>query len=100
VDCVKDVIEELAPQLGTVSTSRADSQAEVEGGADAAPAEGTAGPSELEVILSQLKGPDKLHVDSIIEGSGLNVQTVLKLLLKLELNGRVAQHPGKLFSLI
>jgi DNA processing protein len=99
VDCVKDVLEELAPQLGEVSARRMEPEAEVQAGAEAA--DSTAPKlSELDLILNQLKGPDKLHVDSIIEGSGLSVQTVLKLLLELELNGRVGQHPGKLFSLI
>ena len=55
--------------------------------------------TEVQSILFQLKGADKLHVDSIIEVCGLNAQTVLKLLLELELRGMVVQHPGKLFSL-
>jgi predicted Rossmann fold nucleotide-binding protein DprA/Smf involved in DNA uptake len=50
-------------------------------------------------ILNGLKDSERLHVDSIIESSGLNAQTVLRLLLELELEGRVTQHPGKLFSL-
>ncbi len=50
-------------------------------------------------ILENLKESERLHVDSIIESSGLNAQTVLRLLLELELEGRVTQHPGKLFSL-
>jgi predicted Rossmann fold nucleotide-binding protein DprA/Smf involved in DNA uptake len=50
-------------------------------------------------ILNNLKDSERLHVDSIIESSGLNAQTVLRLLLELELEGRVTQHPGKLFSL-
>src|SRR5713226_9462680 len=50
-------------------------------------------------ILNNLKESERLHVDSIIESSGLNAQTVLRLLLELELEGRVTQHPGKLFSL-
>jgi predicted Rossmann fold nucleotide-binding protein DprA/Smf involved in DNA uptake len=41
----------------------------------------------------------RLHVDAIIEASGLDAQTVLRLLLEMELQGIVAQHPGKLFSL-
>ena len=53
---------------------------------------------EAKSVLMYLKNADKLHVDSIIEGSGLNAQTVLKLLLELELRGLVMQHPGKLFS--
>jgi predicted Rossmann fold nucleotide-binding protein DprA/Smf involved in DNA uptake len=50
-------------------------------------------------ILINLKESERLHVDSIIESSGLNAQTVLRLLLELELEGRIIQHPGKLFSL-
>jgi len=56
-------------------------------------------PSDVTTILKCLKGADKLHVDSIIDGSGLTVATVLKLLLELELKGIVVQHPGKFFSL-
>ncbi len=55
--------------------------------------------AEVKKVLSYLKNADKLHVDVLIEGSGLNAQTVLKLLLELELRGLVTQHPGKLFSL-
>src|SRR5713101_5587025 len=56
--------------------------------------------TEVQTILYYLKNADKLHVDSIIEGSGLSAPTVLKLLLDLELRGLVTQHPGKLFSLV
>jgi predicted Rossmann fold nucleotide-binding protein DprA/Smf involved in DNA uptake len=58
-----------------------------------------AGSADVSTILQCLKSADRLHVDSIIEGSGLTVATVLKLLLELELKGVVTQHPGKLFSL-
>jgi DNA processing protein len=119
VECVEDVIEELAPQM--VGRPLAAERA------SAAPAAPTpiwvtsnksvgaeaAGPEELaegvktlemalddsEAILNNLKESERLHVDSIIESSGLNAQTVLRLLLELELEGRVTQHPGKLFSL-
>jgi DNA processing protein len=57
-------------------------------------------PNGINEVLNQLRGSEKLHVDSIIEGTGLNAQTVLRLLLELELGGRINQHPGKLFSLI
>jgi len=55
--------------------------------------------TDATTILENLKESERLHVDSIIESSGLNAQTVLRLLLELELEGRVTQHPGKLFSL-
>jgi DNA processing protein len=117
VECVEDVIEELMPQLAAPSfIHAARGQASWLGG----PAErqtlqtsaasqipnriphdesGDSLPADVKTILQCLKGADRLHVDSIIEGSGLTVATVLKLLLDLELRGVVVQHPGKLFSL-
>jgi DNA processing protein len=99
VDCVEDVIEELAPQLGTV-TARIKPDPEASVGEETVPATGLIELNETNEILVQLKGSERLHVDSIIEGTGLKAQTVLKLLLELELGGLVSQHPGKLFSLI
>jgi DNA processing protein len=119
VECVEDVIEELAPQLGRPPTlqrigNREPVAAAVKAaiiradlgvaGADRAPiaslpAPDTAEINEAKSLLDYLTLEDKLHIDSIIEVSGLNAQTVLRLLLELELTGRVAQHPGKLFSL-
>ena len=126
VECVEDVIEELAPQmvkrLPAEAPSRQDRVVErvalsvppvtksVElSPANVSPTLSTAvltsvnnpqipldGPATL---LTYLTDTEKLHVDSIIEASGLNAQTVLRLLLELELEGRVTQHPGKLFSL-
>ncbi len=101
VDCVEDVLEELAPQLGQVSAHhRPEPPAEADMEEKDATDSAIPAPNELNIVLNQLKGSEKLHVDSIIEGSGLNVQTVLKLLLELELTGAITQHPGKLFSLI
>jgi DNA processing protein len=114
VECVEDVLEELAPQLGKalggqksgIAASNHRISAEI---APAATVKGEPiGLNKAEEapeiddangLLHYLTLEDKLHVDSIIEVSGLNAQTVLRLLLELELTGRVAQHPGKLFSL-
>lgn len=120
VECVEDVIEELAPQMAgrPLATERvqpklsiepvrssptSNTSASVEVAAlfqapeDAKTLEGPIDSSTI--ILNNLKESERLHVDSIIESSGLNAQTVLRLLLELELEGRVTQHPGKLFSL-
>jgi DNA processing protein len=120
VECVEDVIEELAPQMvgrppaaerrmpaastepiPTPPTSNTSAGAEVaalfEAPEDAKTPEGSI--DSTITILNNLKDSERLHVDSIIESSGLNAQTVLRLLLELELEGRVTQHPGKLFSL-
>jgi DNA processing protein len=117
VECVEDVIEELVPQLATPSFIHiSKGQASSVGAAPAethtlgGPAESAitnrtpldefgGAPPDVKTILQCLKGADKLHVDSIVEGSGQTVATVLKLLLELELRGIVVQHPGKLFSL-
>jgi len=99
VECVEDVVEEIAPQMGiaqnkpTLAAKSLDNS-----GTTAHPAESAAS-EEDRVILRQLKQGEKLHVDSLIEASGLTPQAVLRLLLELELKGMVAQHPGKLFSL-
>ena len=118
VECVDDVVEELLPQLVSHASMPA-----TEGRASRTPippagmhtlqataklpvtTRGPDGgfadtePLDVKTILQCLKSADRLHVDSIIEGSGLTVATVLKLLLELELRGMVTQHPGKLFSL-
>lgn len=98
VECVEDVIEELAPQLGMVMEPRKSSKiaANPEIRQETIPQSGS---DDDKLILSELKQDKRLHVDSLIEASGLNPQTVLKILLELELKGIVAQHPGKLFSL-
>ena len=120
VECVEDVIEELAPQMigrprvaertpvapmieqvpvpPTSNTTVGVEVAELfQAPEDAKSIEGPV--DSLTTILNNLKESERLHVDSIIESSGLNAQTVLRLLLELELEGRITQHPGKLFSL-
>jgi len=126
VECVEDVIEELAPQmvkrLPTEAPPLQDRHAErgaiavppstqrVESsptnvlstpaiGAPTSVNSPQSVPDTSITLLNYLTDTEKLHVDSIIEASGLNAQTVLRLLLELELEGRVTQHPGKLFSL-
>jgi len=104
VECVEDVIEELAPQLGIapkLAKSGAIGKASetLEISARRAQLTFDAASDEDKLILKELKQGMKLHVDSLIEASGLTTQAVLKLLLELELKGVVAQHPGKLFSL-
>jgi len=111
IDCVEDVIEELAPQLqGQISkpltplrdASAAETHAPIQPKIDASERlRGLESSSinQAKTIISSLKDDQKLHVDAIIEASRLDAQTVLRLLLEMELHGIVAQHPGKLFSL-
>src|SRR5271166_2314774 len=117
VECVEDVIEELAPQMAgrpvPTQSIPIDAPKPAPTPVAAIPSAAVAPPSgpvegaktveglvnDTTIILNNLKESERLHVDSIIESSGLNAQTVLRLLLELELEGRVTQHPGKLFSL-
>jgi DNA processing protein len=101
VDCVEDVLEDLTPQLLSIGTERAqsDSQPKARAASGDLPTEDEPESSEIKALLGCLKDADKLHVDSLIESSRLNTQTVLNLLLELELKGIVIQHPGKLFAL-
>src|SRR4029077_15059428 len=77
VECVEDVMEELAPQLGR---ARLQDPAMLSGlGSNQLTDDDQQAASESEEaksVLMYLKNADKLHVDSIIEGSGLNAQTV------------------------
>jgi len=106
VECVEDVIEDLAPQMA--SAARTASQAPVPGTVKRPELSQSSAPSSSQVtqsvsqdakaIINCLKDDEKLHIDAIIEGSGLDAKTVLRFLLELELQGVVRQHPGKLFS--
>jgi DNA processing protein len=99
VECVEDVIEELAPQLGLAHRPLPGEEAAKRARRDRGSEHEESASEEAAAILKQLKEHEKLHVDAIIEGSGLSPQAVLRLLLEFELKGIVAQHPGKLFSL-
>jgi DNA processing protein len=99
VECVEDVIEEIAPQLVGAGTSTKKAAESLKNPPTAATMAIESASDEDRLILKQLKPDQKLHVDSLISASGLSPQAVLRLLLELELKGIVAQHPGKLFSL-
>lgn len=97
VECVEDVIEELAPQLsGAAALSTPLLQSQTQAHREARRAELSA---SLRAVVDHLPAGERVHIDSIVESCGLNAQTVLGLLLELELTGMVVQHPGKLFSL-
>jgi len=96
VECVEDVIEDLAPQLASATkTARVDSAAERKTSSNP-PTQPIC--KDAKLILDSLRDDERLHADAIIESSGLDAKTVLRFLLDLELQGLVRQHPGKLFS--
>ena len=145
VECVEDVIEDLAPQMAgkasapaqpaaaasqaalavaapvQVKTESPAMQPSASGAAievsepsikwskssepsiisSRSPSESLVGEKskEIQSVLNCLIDAQKLHVDAVIESCQLPPQTVLNLLLELELRGLVVQHPGKLFTL-
>jgi DNA processing protein len=100
VECMEDVLEEIIPQISLPHRDKRERSAETLKNIVTREDDSLVHASdEDKLILRQLKLDQKLHVDSLIEASGLTPQAVLRLLLELELKGVVAQHPGKLFSL-
>ena len=127
VECVEDVIEELAPQMGQRIAS-VGAEAPRKSAIDAIRRPGNAperdpgkdggsrwagnadseSPTvnlvqertkEIESILNCLSDAQSVHIDAVIESCQLPPQTVLNLMLELELRGLVVQHPGKLFTI-
>ncbi len=95
VECVEDVMEELAPQLTNAVAPVAGTKVRLE-----EPIYRVAGrEQQFQAVIEHLSSSERVHIDSIVESSGMNSQTVLGVLLELELIGTVTQHPGKLFSL-
>ena len=88
VETVNDIIEEIAPQLvrraGTVPEPRARTLPPGAG-------------ENTRKILILLQG-NSLHVDQVIERSGLPPAQVLGILLDLELQGFIRQSPGKIYA--
>lgn len=100
VECVEDVIEELAPQLArSASRPPADVAAVATKRSEQAQTLGSFKENQFRTVIERLSPSERTHIDSIVESCGLNAQTVLGVLLELELTGVVVQHPGKLFSL-
>ena len=88
VETVNDIIEEIAPQLirraGTVPEPRARTLPP------------NAGENTRKVLILLQDNP--LHVDQVIERTGLPPAQVLGILLDLELQGFIRQSPGKVYA--
>lgn len=87
VETVDDVVEEIAPQLLTRERRAA----------PVAPAL-AANASEAARKIFALLADSSLHVDQVIEKTGLPAPRVLETLLELELQGLLQQAPGKIYS--
>ena len=56
--------------------------------------------NDIDRQIIALLSDSRLHIDELITTTGLQPGDILSSLMKLELNGIVNQHPGKLFSLM
>ncbi|MFH0812950.1 MAG: DNA-processing protein DprA [Pseudomonadota bacterium] len=85
----EDILEEILPQLQTTikpeENSKASKMRELS--------------PESKKILDLMEG-NFVHIDTLIQKSGLPTNTVSSLLLELELEGLVEQSPGKMFKTI
>ena len=87
VETVEDVIEEIAPQL----------LPRVGGVGPGAPALAP-NASEASRKIFALLSDGSMHVDQVIEKTGLPAARVLETLLELELQGLLQQAPGQIYS--
>ncbi len=83
VDCVDDILDELRWQW----------HAPVPSPSPANPS----GPAAAETLL-QLMGPDPVSMETLVNLSGLTVDTLSAMLLSLELESRIATLPGGLYQ--
>ena len=79
VDCVEDILEELRWQWHAALPSPDPAS--------------RAGQAAVDALL-ELMGPDPVALDTLVNLSGLTVDTLSAMLLSLELEGRIATLPG------
>jgi len=88
VECVDDILAELAPRLRGIISSPSPVQREA--------------PVELSLferrIYDVLPDDTPVHIDALAQRSGLSTSDTLVHLLSLEIKGIVRQTPGKMFS--
>ena len=87
VETVDDIVEEIAPQL--LRSGKAAHPAP-----PALPPHASDGARKIFALLQE----NSLHVDQVIEQTGMATAQVLEILLDLELQGLLRQSPGKVYS--
>ncbi|MBF0344076.1 MAG: DNA-protecting protein DprA [Nitrospirae bacterium] len=85
VHCVDDIVAELAPVLKGYIKQKVKKEVQL---------------NEEEKKLCQTLSLEPVHIDEIIRSSGIAANSVLTILLSLELKGLVKQIEGKRFHLI
>jgi DNA processing protein len=87
VECAEDVLGELKISLSAQLLATPHAQ----------PDEGPALDKEYKILLDALAF-EPASVDSLIERTGMNSESIASMLLILELDGHVAPHPGGRYS--
>src|SRR5258706_1111684 len=87
VENVDDILEEIAPQLSTRGHGVISAPLSL-------PPSASADARKIFALLQE----NSLHVDEVIERSGLAASRVWEILLDLELQGYVRQSPGKKYA--
>jgi DNA processing protein len=93
VTCAADVIEELPTPIRAALTQAEQPEAEQRNLLAAAALN-----SSEKKLYGLLSEDQPVHIDDIVECSGLNSSEVLATLFNLEMKGIVRQLPGKQFS--
>jgi DNA processing protein len=91
VDCPEDVLCELKISLSAQLLASAPSTSSL-------PKEGAAALDKEYKILLDALAFEPASVDSLIERTGMNSESIASMLLILELDGHVAPHPGGRYS--
>jgi DNA processing protein len=92
VENAQDIVEELVSLSHIQITSLVDHEK--------AAKDTTATLSRQEMLVYNALGPYPEHIDNLVRNTALEPGKLSSILLKLELDGIVQQHPGKLFSKI
>ena len=91
IENAQDIVEELESLRHLQSTLTADHRQAANHVAAAL--------SQLEKLVYDALGPYPEHIDNLVRKTSLEPGKLSSILLKLELDGIVQQHPGKLFSI-
>jgi DNA processing protein len=95
IENTDDILEEILPQLKKTKLPETIPVS----GQDTCIGKKNDNLNSLDRQIIALLSNDRLHIDELIITTGLAPGDILSSLMKLELNGIINQHPGKLFSL-
>lgn len=96
VETWEDVVEELPTPVRSEILERLAAAAQPSAGQEALPLVENLSATE-QAVFGILKVDEAVHVDQVVEASGLNPSDVLAVLFGLEMKGLIRQLPGKFF---